>query len=96
MSVLEQKSLNPIDEIREQFNRLFDDNDVAPALKGRFKTQLESWLNKLNIVSREEFDAQTKVLINAQQQLNMLQQKIERLNTEGSKSEGLETGEKNP
>ncbi len=61
------KNLTPIDEIREQFNRLFDDNELSPALRDRFKVQLESWLNKLNIVSREEFDAQTKVLHSAQQ-----------------------------
>ena len=68
--------MNPIDELRQQFNRLFDDNDLSPALKSRFKAQLESWLNKLNIVSREEFDAQTKVLHSAQQQLVQLQQQI--------------------
>lgn len=71
--------MNPIDDIREQFNRLFDDNELSPALQNRFKAQLETWLNKLNIVSREEFDAQTKVLHNAQQQLAALQTQIEEL-----------------
>lgn len=76
--------MTPIDEIREQFNRLFDDNELSPALRDRFKVQLESWLNKLNIVSREEFDAQTKVLHSAQQQLVALQQQIEELKSRHS------------
>ncbi len=73
--------MTPIDEIREQFNRLFDDNELSPALRDRFKAQLETWLNKLNIVSREEFDAQTKVLHSTQQQLVELKQQIEELNS---------------
>ena len=71
--------MNPIDELREQLNRLFMENELAPEMQRRFKAQLESWLNGLNIVSREEFDAQTKVLLAAQQQLRKLELEIEDL-----------------
>jgi len=74
--------LKPIDDLREQFNRLFADSDLTPELRQRFKARLESWLNGLNIVSREEFDAQTKVLQQAQQQLTRLEQAIEDLKSQ--------------
>ena len=74
--------MKPIDDLREQFNRLFADSDLTPELRQRFKARLESWLNGLNIVSREEFDAQTKVLQQAQQQLTRLEQAIEDLKSQ--------------
>lgn len=74
--------MNPIDDLREQFNRLFADNDITPEIRRRFKSQLEGWLNKLNIVSREEFDAQTKVLQQTQQQLAKLEQALDDLKSQ--------------
>lgn len=74
--------MNPIDDLREQFNRLFADNDITPEIRRRFKSQLEGWLNNLNIVSREEFDAQTKVLQQTQQQLVKLEQALDDLKSQ--------------
>jgi len=71
--------LKPFDEIQEQLNRLFAESNIAPEVQRRFKSQFESWLSKLNIVSREEFDTQTKVLASAQQQLRQLQQDLDEL-----------------
>jgi hypothetical protein len=77
--------LKPIDEMREQLNRLFAESELAPDLQRRFKSQLESWLTKLNIVSREEFDAQTRVLQAAQQQLVKLEQQLDDLKSQLNK-----------
>ena len=75
--------MKPIDDLRAQLNRLFADADLAPDIRQRFKAQLEGWLNSLNIVSREEFDAQAKALQAAQQQLQRLEQQIEELKSSG-------------
>lgn len=77
--------MKPIDEMREQLNRLFAESELAPDLQRRFKSQLESWLTKLNIVSREEFDAQTRVLQAAQQQLVKLEQQLDDLKSQLNK-----------
>ena len=74
--------MKPIDELREKLNQQFADLDIAPALRQRLKVQLEAWLNDLNIVSREEFDAQTKVLQATQAQLTRLEQEIEDLKSQ--------------
>ena len=71
--------MKPIDELREQLNRMFAESQLAPDMQRRFKSRMESWLNQLNIVSREEFDAQTRVLQAAQQQLVRLEQQIDDL-----------------
>ena len=77
--------MKPVDELREQLNRLFAESGLAPDLQGHLKTRLESWLNKLNIVSREEFDAQTRVLQAAQQQLVKLEQQLDDLKSDLNK-----------
>jgi len=74
--------LKPIEELREKLNQQFADLDIAPALRQRLKARMEAWLNDLNIVSREEFDAQTKVLQATQAQLTRLEQEIEDLKSQ--------------
>lgn len=71
--------MKPFDDIQEQLNRLFTESNIAPEVQRRFRTQFEAWLSKLNIVSREEFDAQSKVLAAALTQLQRLEQEIEEL-----------------
>jgi len=58
-------------------------NALPPGIKSlgeevdkKVKQVLQSQLNKLNMVSREEFDVQTKVLLRTRQKLTALEEKL--------------------
>ncbi|MDO8954463.1 MAG: accessory factor UbiK family protein [Gammaproteobacteria bacterium] len=72
--------------------KLFDDmaskfsNSLPPSLlnfredlQRNFKTILQNSFSKLNLVSREEFDIQTKVLARTREKLEALEKKISAL-----------------
>jgi len=50
--------------------------DVKDDLKGNFRTALQGGLAKLDLVTREEFDAQTKVLARTRQKLETLEKQV--------------------
>lgn len=54
-------------------------NSPIKDLDKNFKAVLQSVLAKLNIVTREEFEVQQKVLLNTRQKLEELEQKIKEL-----------------
>lgn len=74
--------MTALDDLREQLNRLLSESELAPDIRNQFKSRVESWLTQLNLVSREEFDAQTKALELAQQQLRRLEQQLDTLKSE--------------
>jgi ubiquinone biosynthesis accessory factor UbiK len=47
----------------------------------KLKTLLQQQLTKMDFVSREEFDIQTKVLARTREKLEQLEKRIEQLNT---------------
>ncbi|MCP3680582.1 MAG: accessory factor UbiK family protein [Gammaproteobacteria bacterium] len=52
---------------------------VKSSIEKSLRVVLEELFAKMDLVTREEFDAQTKVLTRAQQQLDALQKKLEQL-----------------
>jgi BMFP domain-containing protein YqiC len=63
------------------FERLIQSNDpLLGQIDRNAKSLLQSALGKLDVVSREEFDAQTAVLQRTRQRLETLEQSIEALN----------------
>ena len=48
-------------------------------LDKHFKELLKSTLNKLNLVTREEFDVQTRVLAKTREKLEALKKQVEEL-----------------
>lgn len=50
--------------------------DAKDQMSKQFKEVLQSQLTKLDLVSREEFDAQTKVLQRTREKLEALEKKI--------------------
>ncbi|WP_281559199.1 accessory factor UbiK family protein [Thalassomonas sp. RHCl1] len=52
---------------------------IATDLEDKTKTVLQRKLSQLDVVTREEFDVQTQVLIKTRAQLSMLENKITEL-----------------
>lgn len=67
-----------IDQLAKQvfsdFNKMFGDQEQVPA--SQFKAMLESGLKRLNLVSREEFDAQQAVLERTREKLEQLEKRM--------------------
>ncbi len=58
--------------------------DMKDDFEHNAKATLQSALGKLDLVTREEFDVQTEVLLNTRKQLKLLEARIQEL--EGSNS----------
>lgn len=54
-------------------------NGAAPLAQSQLKSLIERALQKCNLVSREEFDAQTQVLIKTRLKLQELEQQLAQL-----------------
>lgn len=84
--------LKAIDELARRLNDLVPPglNDARADLEQNFKATLQSGLNKLNLVTREEFDVQRSVLLRTREKIDALERAIEvleaRLNTPSSNS----------
>lgn len=53
--------------------------NLPKELELHLKSALQSTLNKMDMVTREEFDAQTGVLLRTRKKLEMLEKKVEQL-----------------
>lgn len=51
--------------------------DVGNDLEASFKSILQSGLSKLDLVTREEFDAQVKVLLRTREKVEALQKQLD-------------------
>ena len=58
----------------------FTSRDLKKAVEESIKFKLESITNKLNLVSREEFEVQKKVIQKLQKELNKLKTKKKKKN----------------
>ena len=59
-----------------------DARDIPSLDSSQLKPLIESALKKLNLVSREEFDAQQAVLLRTREKLEALEQKLETLESD--------------
>ncbi|MEO6172307.1 MAG: accessory factor UbiK family protein [Arenimonas sp.] len=84
--------LKAIDELARRLNDLVPPglNEARADLEQNFKATLQSGLNKLNLVTREEFDVQRSVLLRTREKIDALERAIEvleaRLNSPSSNS----------
>lgn len=53
--------------------------DFGDDIDKKIRTVLQSQLNKLDLVDREEFDVQTQVLLRTREKLNRLEQRLNEL-----------------
>lgn len=58
---------------------------MAEDMEGRVKQVLQSQLGKLDMVTREEFEVQTQVLLRTREKLAQLETRLEKLEQQQSK-----------
>ncbi len=70
-----------LDELTQKLCNALPDNfqKLEKDLKKNFQVILQSALNKLDIVAREEFDAQTKVLARTRKKIEDLEKQLKEL-----------------
>ena len=67
-----------IKELIEEISKLLPNNaeDIKGDFKDNLKILLNDYLRKINVVTREEFDIQTSVLLKTRKKLDELESKI--------------------
>ena len=65
-------------DLQQQLNQF---SNSSPESASRLKAIIESAVAKLNLVTREEFDAQQKVLLHTRERLELLEKEVGRLET---------------
>ena len=73
--MIDQLAKQLFTDIHQKLNQL--DGPELPA--SQIKATIESALKKLNLVTREEFDAQQSVLIRTREKLETLEKKLDEL-----------------
>ena len=78
------KMINPqmLEGLSEQFTRLLSGDTQVPgqdALKEQVKAMLQGTFDRLDIVSREEFDAQKAVLLRTREKVEALEKQLAEL-----------------
>lgn len=67
-----------LDDISTKIRNLMAESPAAE-LEKNLRALLQSAFAKLDLVTREEFDVQSQVLLRAREQLNVLERKVEEL-----------------
>ncbi len=67
----------PISDVINQLNSLLGDSGLKGELDRNMKTVLQSALGKLDVVSREEFDAQAAVLARTRARVEQLEAELQ-------------------
>ncbi|AUI66341.1 MULTISPECIES: accessory factor UbiK family protein [Glaesserella] len=80
--------LNPknLESIAQQLHNALPQSlkNVGNDLEEKFKQILQAQLAKLDIVTREEFDVQSQVLLRTREKLNELEKRLDELSTKSS------------
>ena len=75
---------NKIQEISDKIGKIIEDSPISD-IKDNVNALLQSTFTKLDLISREEFDIQTKVLKRAREKLEELEKKIDALQASSKK-----------
>jgi hypothetical protein len=67
-----------IDDISKKISTLISESPMAD-VENNLRALLQSAFAKLDLVTREEFDVQTQVLLKTREQLDRLEQKLNEL-----------------
>ena len=68
-----------LDQLMARASKLLAESDLAPELQTKSRVVLQSVLAKMDLVTREEFDAQTAVLQRSRAKLEALETEVEKL-----------------
>ena len=69
---------NELNKLTQQLAKLFD-NQIASDTEQHVHQLVQSYIQKMGFVSREEFDAQSAVLQRSREKLKHLEQRLETL-----------------
>lgn len=72
----------PISEVFQQLNELVSNSGIKGEVDKNMRALVQSGLSKLDVVSREEFDAQAEILKRAKAQVTSLEAQLEELTGE--------------
>ena len=92
---------NPLDEFCEKVEELMGKTGVArgefpgPEFRRNFRALASALLTRMNLVSREEFDAQSAALSRAVERMEALEKRLRELREE-SGEEAADSRKKNP
>ena len=75
---------NKIQEISDKIGKIIENSPISD-IKDNVNALLQSTFTKLDLISREEFDIQTKVLKRTREKLEELEKKIDALQTSSKK-----------
>ena len=75
---------NKIQEISDKIGKIIEDSPISD-IKDNINALLQSTFTKLDLISREEFDIQTKVLKRTREKLDELEKKIDALQASSKK-----------
>ena len=67
----------PIGEVFRQFNELLGDSGLKGEMDKSVRTLVQSALGRLDMVSRDEFDAQTDILARTRARVEELERELE-------------------
>ncbi|MEH6583087.1 MAG: accessory factor UbiK family protein [Halioglobus sp.] len=69
-------------EVLQQVNEIVGNNGIKGEVDKSVRALVQSGLTKLDMVSREEFDAQTEILKRTRTQITLLETQLEELTKE--------------
>lgn len=70
------KANDALQDFLKQANQLLPNNDTRAELEKNLKSLAQGMLSKLDIISREEFDAQKAVLLRTRERVEQLEKII--------------------
>lgn len=73
------QSKTPLDNLLDRAGQLFGQSESSGELQRSIKMIVESMIAKMNLVTRDEFDAQAAVLQRTRERLEELEKQIEEL-----------------
>jgi BMFP domain-containing protein YqiC len=72
----------PLGEVIQQVNELVGNSGIKDEVDKSLRALVQSGLSKLDVVTREEFDAQTEILKRTRAQIAALEAQLEELTRE--------------
>ena len=70
---------NRIEDFLEQAKQFLPSDSVGQDIEKNLRALASSTFSKMDLVSKEEFDAQTEVLLRTREKLELLEQQLEAL-----------------
>lgn len=71
--------MSTIEELKRRVNEAVNETGIAPELSKQLRVLVQAVIARLDLVPREEFDAQAKVLQHTRQRLEALEREVDEL-----------------